>query len=257
MLLTAQSYLALILVFFRVSGIFLPFPIFGTGNIPNQVKISFILLISLIMLPVTIDGFDPDKVDTFASLAYYCTSEFVIGVSYGLISVVVINAVYVAGGIIDMVMGLSIISVISPQDEQEVPVSANILYLMAMMVFLGTDMHHVLIRAIRSTFVILPVGSGLFDFSNPALFNDFIVKSFSIGFQMSAPFILTILVVDIVLGLLSRAMPSMNIFVLGMPAKIFVGLLLYITLVPYYVTIIKNIFIMMFDMMHQFITRLG
>lgn len=257
MITTVQGYLALILIFFRISGIFLPFPIFGTNNIPSQVKVAFIILLGLIMLPVTVDQFNPDKIDSFMTLTYYCLSEFAIGLSYGLISVVVLNAVYIAGGIIDMVIGLSIVSVISPQDEQEIPVSANILYLLAMMIFLATDMHHVLIRAIRETFQILPVGTGIFDFSNTALFNDFIIRSFAIGFQIAAPFVLTVLVVDIVLGLLSRAMPAMNIFVLGMPAKILVGLLLYLSLMPYYDTAIKNIFVLMFEMMKRYITSLG
>ncbi len=214
-------------------------------------------MLSLIMVPLTFDQFDAGLVSTFTTLTYYCLSEFMIGISYGLISSVFINAVYVAGAIIDMNIGLSIISVISPQDEQEIPVSANLLYLLGVMIFLATDMHHVLIKGIMESFKILPIGTGIFDFSGALLFNDYIQTSLIIGFQLSAPFILTMLVLDVVLGLLSKAMPSMNIFVLGMPLKILIGLILYLVLMPYYANQMIDLFGEMFQMMNEYMRGLG
>lgn len=250
--LTDAGYLATILVFFRIGGIFLPVPIFGSNNIPAQVKIGFLLLLSLIMVPVTIEGFDPAVISSFPALFYYALSEFLIGLSYGTVSAVFINAVYVAGAIIDMNIGLSIISVISPQDEQEIPVSANLLYLLGMMIFLATDMHHALIRGIMHTFEILPVGTGIFDFTRAMQFNDYIATSLVIGFQISAPFVLTLLIIDIILGLLSKAMPAMNIFVLGLPLKIMIGLIMYLILMPYYANQLAQLFEMMFQMMNEY-----
>lgn len=250
------GFLATILIFFRIGGIMLPVPIFGSNNIQPTLKVWFIILLSIVMVPLNVDTLDISIADSFVSLVYYCVSEFVIGLSYGLVSSVFLNAVYVAGAIIDMGMGLSIISVISPQDEQEIPVSANLIYLLAVMIFLVTDMHHVLIRGIEQTFVALPVGSGIFDFSQAMLFNDFISTSLSVGFQLAAPFILTMLIIDIVLGLLSKAMPAMNIFVLGMPLKILIGLVLYLVLMPYYADRLGELFNMMFTMMNRFMEGL-
>lgn len=256
-LLSEAGYLATILVFFRIGGIMLPVPIFGSNNIPANIKVWFVLLLSIIMVPVTLDQFNPEIIDSFSSLLFYGTSEFVIGLSYGLISSVFLNAVYVAGAIIDMNIGLSIISVISPQDEQEIPVSANLMYLFGIMIFLATDMHHVLIRGIMDTFKIIPIGTGIFDFTQAGIFNDYISTSFSIGFQLSAPFILTMLVIDIILGLLSKAMPAMNIFVLGLPLKILIGLIMYMILMPYYSHQIQNLFDLMFKMMNEYIRGIG
>ena len=252
-LLTDAGYLATILIFFRVGGMFLPVPIFGTNNIPTQVKIGLILFISIIIAPTTLEQFDPIVIDSFPALFYYGLSEFMIGLSYGLIASVFMNAVYVAGAIIDMNIGLSIISVISPQDEQEIPVSANLLYLLGVMIFLVTDLHHVLIRGIMDSFQILPVGTGIFDFTQALKFNDFISTSIIIGFQIASPFVLTMLVMDIVLGLLSKAMPSMNIFVLGMPLKIFIGLIMYLVLMPYYANEMGRLFQVMFQMMNDYL----
>ncbi len=245
--------LATILIFFRIGGIFLPVPIFGGNNIQPTVKIWFVLLLSIVMVPITIEHFNPATISSFVVLIYYCLSEFAIGISYGLISSVFLNAVYVAGAIIDMNIGLSIVSVISPQDEQEIPVSANLLYLFGVMIFLATDMHHALIRGVMHTFEVIPIGTGLFDFSHAMVFNDYLSTSFTIGFQLSAPFVLTMLVTDIVLGLLSKAMPAMNIFVLGMPLKIFLGLILYLILMPYYDVQFLNLFQKMFDMMNEYL----
>lgn len=250
------GFLATILIFFRIGGIMLPIPIFGSNNIQPTLKVWFIILLSIVMVPLNVQHLDISIADTFASLVYYCVSEFVIGLSYGLVSSVFLNAVYVAGAIIDMGLGLSIISVISPQDEQEVPVSANLLYLLAVMIFLVTDMHHVLIKGIEQTFIALPVGSGIFDFSQALQFNDYISTSLSIGFQLSAPFVLTMLIIDVVLGLLSKAMPAMNIFVLGMPLKIMIGLVLYLILMPYYADRMGELFNMMFSMMNHYMEGL-
>lgn len=251
------GYLATILIFFRIGGVFLPVPIFSSNNIPTQVKIGLILLLSLIVVPITVDQFNPAVIESFPTLMYYCLSEFVIGLSYGLISSVFMNAVYLAGAIIDLNIGLSIISVISPQDEQEIPVSANLLYLLGIMIFLVTDMHHVLIKGIMDSFKILPVGTGIFDFTGAYQFNDYISTSLTIGFQLSAPFIFTMLMLDIILGLLSKAMPSMNIFVLGMPLKILTGLVLYLILMPYYANQMGYLFEDMFQMMNNFMRSLG
>lgn len=255
--LTDAGYLATILVFFRIGGIFLPVPIFGSNNIPAQVKIGLILFLSIVMVPITLEQFDPSVINSFPALFYYGLSEFMIGLSYGLISSVFLNAVYLAGAIIDMNIGLSIISVISPQDEQEVPVSANLLYLLGMMIFLVTDMHHVLIRGIMDTFRIIPIGTGIFDFSGVLQFNNYISTSLSIGFQLAAPFVFTMLIIDIVLGLLSKAMPAMNIFVLGMPLKIFVGFIMYLILMPYYAKEMVHLFEIMFQMMNDYMRGLG
>lgn len=255
--LTDAGYLATILVFFRIGGIFLPVPIFGSSNIPSQVKVGFVLLLSLIMVPVTLDQFNPAVIDSFPALLYYGVSEFLIGLSYGLVSAVFINAVYFAGAIIDMSVGLSIVSVISPQDEQEIPVSANLLYLLGVMIFLATDMHHVLIRGILDTFRILPVGTGIYNFSGVMQFNNYLSTSLIIGFQLSAPFIFTMLMIDIILGLLSKAMPSMNIFVLGLPLKIMIGFILYLILIPYYGNQMSSLFEKMFQMMNEYMRGLG
>jgi flagellar biosynthetic protein FliR len=79
----------------------------------------------------------------------------------------------------------------------------------------------------------------------------------SIGFQLAAPFVFTMLIIDIVLGLLSKAMPAMNIFVLGMPLKIFVGFIMYLILMPYYAKEMLNLFEIMFQMMNDYMRGLG
>lgn len=251
------GYLATILIFFRIGGMFIPVPIFGANNIPNQVKIGLILFISIIIAPTTLEQFNPAVINSFPTLLYYGLSEFMIGISYGLITSVFINAVYVAGAIIDMNIGLSIVSVISPQDEHEIPVSANLLYLLGIMIFLVMDLHHVLLRGIMDSFSIIPVGTGIFDFSQALKFNDYLSTSFIVGFQIASPFILTMLVLDIVLGLLSKAMPAMNIFVLGMPLKILVGFVMYMVLMPYYANELGRLFQVMFQMMNDYLRGIG
>jgi flagellar biosynthetic protein FliR len=172
---------------------------------------------------------------------------------FGFVSLLVLNSIYVAGVIVDRNIGFSIVNVLSPQDESEMPITANLYYTMAIMVFLITNSHHILIKAILHSFKTVPLG---FNASNLLFLNkviDILQTSFILGFKIASPIIITIFITNILLGILSRSIPQMNVFIVGMPLKILIGLVTMFIILPLYFGIFSNIFSMMFEYIKNFI----
>jgi flagellar biosynthetic protein FliR len=247
-----ERSIILFLVFSRVSGIFLLTPVFGSKNIPRTLKIGLAGFLTYIALPIV--TLSPAiHIMSIYQLLYYMIFEFFIGLVFGFISLLILSSIYIAGTIIDRNIGFSMVSVINPQDESQIPITSNLFYVMAIMVFLMTDLHHILIKAVLHSFKVIPIG---YENVN-LLFVDKVVEimrtAFVLGFKMAAPIMITIFATNVLLGVLSRAMPQMNVFVVGMPLKIFIGLITIFIVLPIYFEIFGNIFNIMFDYIKEFI----
>lgn len=230
-----------ILVFTRIASMFSVIPLFGAANTPLMAKVGLILFLSLILVPMQLPLFNIE-IETVLELSQYIFTESLIGFAMGLITLIVMNAFYLAGYLVDGNIGFAMVSVIGARDESELPVSANFYYLFAITIFVLANVHHLLIRAIVDSYTAFGIGSNplvgliVYDFTEVLSF------SFVMGFKIASPFILTILIINILLGLLSKAMPGMNVFMIGMPLKILVGLFIFMTLMPLYSGIVINIF---------------
>lgn len=244
--------IVMILVFTRMAAMFSIIPIFGARNTPTITKIGLIFFISLIVVPAQLEIFDLE-IDTFLHLGQYLITESLIGFSMGLVTLIVINTFYLAGSLVDRNIGFAMVSVVGAQDESQLPVSANLYYIFALLIFIVTNVHHLLIKAVYDSYTTLPLGS------NPILnlivfdFVEVLTYSFVTGFKMAAPFILTVLIANVLLGLLSKAMPGMNVFMIGMPLKILVGLFLFSIIIGYYSEVIIEIFNEMMKYIYQLI----
>lgn len=241
-----KNAIILFLVFSRISGIFLLTPIFGSKNIPVPLKIGLAGLLTIIATPI-VSYSDKLNIINIYQLLYYMVFEFLIGLIFGFVALLILNSIYIAGVMVDRNIGFSIVSVMSPQDESEIPITANFYYIIALLVFLITDMHHTLIKAVIYSFKSVPLGYENINL----LFIDKVAEllriSFVLGFKMAAPIIITIFVTNVLLGILSRAMPQMNVFMVGMPLKLLIGLITIFIVLPLYFGIFNNIYSIMFD----------
>lgn len=251
------GYLVLLgLIFTRISGLFILLPVFSSRNVTTVIKVGILFFISIAVAPVVALKADI-QVNSFLELAYHLFVEFAIGLSFGMVMVILLSSIYLAGSIVDRNLGFSMVNVISPLDESNMPVSANIYYLFAMLIYLFTDGHHMMIRGIVESMQLIPVGGGLL---NPLIVMDFVElfgQAFVIGVRLSAPFIITTMVANIILGMLSKAMPGMNVFMIGMPFKIFVGLTLFSLIMPVYynsfIELYKMVYNYLFDMIRNYL----
>lgn len=244
-----------LLVFVRMTGLFVVAPIFGRRNIPTYFKIGFSFFTALILVNTTaVQAFQYD--DSILAYTLLVIKEFIVGISIGFIAYMVFTAIYIAGEIIDMQIGFGIVNVIDPISNIQVPLTSNLYFIISMLLFISLNGHLVLIKALFDSFSTLPLGTAAFDASLTDELMDLFITVFTTGFKIAAPIVAVILITDVALGTISRMVPQLNIFVIGLPLKIFVGFLILVLTVPVFLTVMETIFKAMDGSVLDFIKEL-
>lgn len=233
-----DKYEMFLLILIRSSGIFFISPFFSSQNIPNTMKAGFSFIVS-ILLAMTLDV-DLNVLEIgFVELIF---KELMVGLIIGFISYAFFATFYVMGQIIDMKIGFGMVNVMDPQHRVQVPIMGNFYYILAFLILLSIDGHHIIINALIDSYKFIPIGSFVFSQNVVDLLINIISEVFIIGFKLSAPVVAIIFLTDILLGMLARTIPQMNVFVVGMPLKILVGLLLITVSIPIFHSITTGIF---------------
>lgn len=247
-LITNQFQLFL-LVLVRTSGIFIFSPFFSSQNVPSIAKIGLTLGIS-ILISMTITS----PVDySLLPLALVIFKELLVGIIIGFISYAFFSAFYVMGQIIDMKIGFGMANVIDPQNRVQIPLLGNFYYIFSFIIFLGINGHHRIILALRDSYSYIPINSFNYTESTKTLIIDILAKSFEIGLKLSLPIVVVIFLADIILGILSKTIPQLNVFVVGMPFKILIGLVLILVGIPIFFNSIDGILDLIINYIYKFI----
>lgn len=210
------------LVMTRIIGIFLSFPFFNTSMVPTNVRVLFVTALAfyVMMLPGT-----PMVRMEWSALLFmiYIVKELLIGFMLGLLVNLFVGAFAYAAEIISYFMGLSIANVFDPTFGQ-VSILNRFFILLFYLLFFITQSYHNVIGGIFMSFEYFPVGSmGL----NVNIFEFVIEKSallFVLAFQIAFPFALILFLLNVALALVNRLIPQVNVFIVGLPMQIFVGL---------------------------------
>ncbi len=240
-----------LLIFVRISGIFSVAPVFGSRNVPLIVKAGLSLLISFILLPLL---FRNDIIVPESILAYVAVviGEFLIGLIMGYACSFIFYGIQMAGSLLDTQIGFGIVNVLDPQFGQQVPLVGNFKYILAMLVFFASNSHHLFLSAIVYSFKSIPVTHGIFRPEMAAnIVVDMVVSIFVIALKISLPILVALLLTDVALGILARTMPQMNIFVVGVPGKIIVGIFVLSLALPFYIVFLEVIFNDIFHNMYR------
>lgn len=238
--LMSAYHFSLILV--RVTGIFMASPVFTSRNIPNQVKIALSLLLSLILFPmVRFPSSTPIPQEMF-SFFFRISQELVIGLVIGFIFTMIFAAIQLAGHLIDVMIGFGLANIVDPVSNLQISVLGQFYYLVAMLVFLTINGHHLLIRALFRSFTILPPLFPIFSSRAITMINDLFAGVFTVAFEIGAPVLAALFITDIVLGILARTVPQMNVLMIGFPLKIFVGMSTIILVMPFFVRFLDGLF---------------
>jgi flagellar biosynthetic protein FliR len=219
------------LVFIRVTGMFIVSPIFGRQNLPVYYKVGFSFFVTLIMMSTAVIV-APITYGAAAGYAYFAVREFIIGAAIGFIPYLMFSVIYLAGQMIDMKIGFSMVNVLDPVNNIQIPITANFYYIICMLMFITVNAHHMVILTICRSYEIIPLGNLNMDGDLIRAIIRLFADIFSIGFRIAAPIIFTIFLADVALGIISKAMPQINVFMVGMPLKILVGIFVMIVTVP-------------------------
>jgi flagellar biosynthetic protein FliR len=206
----------------RVSGLMLFAPFFGSAVIPPRVKVILVIAITAALYPVYASRLPVLQISHWPVLV---ASEVVVGMAMGLATNVVFEAVLVAGQVLSMQMGYSLVNILDPNTQVESTVVALFHQTLAMLIFLALDVHHWILRAVAHSFEYLPPGSVTLSpqFLQAALHEGAVVLA--LGIQIAAPVLSATLLADLVLGLLGKASPQMPLMLLGPAVKSMLGVL--------------------------------
>jgi len=221
---TLGQFLLFALVLFRTTGMLLTAPVIGSRNLPTQLKLGLAMMVALLILPL-LGPAAAALPKTPGALFLAALGETLVGMIIGFAASLLFAAVQLAGMLMDQELGLSLANVIDPLSNEQVSVIGQLKLLLATGIFLGLEGHHMLLGAVADSFAVVPVTG--FHWS-PALAlrlgDELVGQTFDIAVRLAAPVVVTMLLTTIALGFLARAVPEMNIFIVGFSVRIVVGL---------------------------------
>ncbi|RMG63746.1 MAG: flagellar type III secretion system protein FliR [Calditrichaeota bacterium] len=240
MTVTEHQILVFFLIWVRVSALFLSAPVFGTRGIPLLWKIGFSGLVGLLLYPV-VEPTVPDIALEWWTVAVLVGREILAGVSIGLVLMLLFAAVVLAGEYIGMDMGFSMVQEFDPSFQSNISILGRFNNILAMLVFLLLDGHHLLLQAMALSYRTVPIGT--WSLSQPAIHRIMAIsgKIFAIGLQIAAPAVVTLFLTSVAMGIIARAVPQMNIFFVGFPLRIFAGLASLMLGLPLFLYVFKRL----------------
>jgi flagellar biosynthetic protein FliR len=152
--------------------------------------------------------------------------EMFIGAVLGLAARLTISALQVAGSVIAQQLGLGFVTSVDPTQGQQAAILGNFLTILGVTLVFATDLHHLAIAALDDSYAIFKPGEVPLTGDVAALTTRTVAEAFRVGIQLSAPFLVFGLLFNLGLGVLSRLMPQMQVFFIGMPLSILVGFLI-------------------------------
>ncbi len=215
--------------FVRVLAVFMSAPVLSNRVIPARVKIGLALAIAIIVAPATTE---PALPIFSAAAPLLLLQQMLAGVLIGFGIKVVFAAVDMAGNVIGLQMGLSFASFIDPVNSNQTPLIGSFLNLLTTLLFLALDGHLALLAAATRSFDLLPISTQFFTGVGWERLIATGTGLFQLGLQISLPVLATMLVINLTLGVMSRAAPQLNLFSVGFPLTELTGIVLFAVFLP-------------------------
>jgi len=209
-----HQFLTFTLVLVRVSALVVIAPIFGTSEVPVRVRGLLAFTLALLIVPLELEKDTPTPT-TLVSYVVLVGSESLVGLTLGLGILVLFSGMQVAGQVISQMSGLQLADVFSPGFDTNVPIFSHLLYYVAMAVFVVIGGHRLVMEALLDTFVWLPAGEGGFSRSMVEAMTSLLTQSFILGVRAAAPAMVALLLSTLILGLIGRTLPQLNVMALG------------------------------------------
>ena len=226
-------------VFCRVGALIIFVPILGSRQIPLTLKVGLIFFISIVTYPLVKGQPLPEPRGIF-ELTVFLMMDVLIGLAIAYIARLIFAAVQVAGTVVDFQMGFGVVNVIDPQTDTQVSVTAQFHNILAVLIFLVTDAHHFIIQAIVESFFILIPSEIDFSTITPEYMLHLFSGTFTTAVKIAAPIMAILFFLSVGLGLVARTVPQMNVFIVGFPLQIGVGLLMVGLSISFFSTLVQN-----------------
>ena len=217
---------AFLLVFFRLTGLFLFAPVFGSNVIPRRVKALLALVLTFCIFPIVA----PHTPIVLAMPAFAVTvgTELLIGLVIGYGASLPLIAMQIGGQLIGQQLGLGLAQVFNPDFNEETEVLSQFLFLVALVVFLLLNGEQMLITALAHSFRDVPIGGMIPQGHILNFVLGLLQAMFELGLRVAAPLLCMIFLETVAMGFVARTVPQLNILTLGFPLRIMAGFLLMV-----------------------------
>jgi flagellar biosynthetic protein FliR len=230
---------ALLTISVRLTGIMLFAPFLGSVAIPARMKAMLVLTLTALLYPMTSAKIPALTISQWPMVVF---TELVIGLAFGVAANIVFDGVQMAGQILSVQMGYSLVNILDPQTQVDSTVVATIHQTFAMMIFLRLNVHFWILAAVARSFDYLPPASGHISGAFTTTVLHASASIFSVGIQIAAPGLCATLFADIALGLLGKASPQLPLMLLGPAVKSILGLLIMISALKYWPDMFEHLF---------------
>jgi flagellar biosynthetic protein FliR len=241
-----------LLIFCRITAFFVVAPVFSSRGVPSTFKIGLGFFISFIVF-LTYGMEQTILLNAEYVLAIF--REILLGVLLGFVVYLFFSVVNTAGSLMDMQIGFAMANVIDPHTGTSQPLLGNFKYMLMILIFLMMNGHHYLLKGLMDSYQWMPLSNELFARIMSGSISDFLVRvvgnTFLLAMQVSAPLVTAMLLTDAGLGMLAKTAPQYNVFVIGMPLKLIIGLFLLVLLMPGLASIFERLFSIMFESLEQ------
>lgn len=226
-LLSPKNIILFFLVVTRFSGMIASAPLFSTYPIPAQVKALIIILTSFITYPILMHSTNFTMPTEMVTLTIMLLKEFIVGMLIGFCANMLFVGIQMAGDLLSIQMGVAMSNVLDPVTQQQTPVIGQIYVFMATMIFIMLNGHQWLFASIFESYRAIPPGVD-FQLSGQLIQQIiyFTSQMFTIAFGVIMPIYGVLFTLDILLGFVSKMMPQMNVYMVAIPFKIYIGLIL-------------------------------
>jgi len=239
---SVQDLYRLLLLLFRAGALVMTVPVFGHAAIPRQLRVWIMLMLALSVFSagqVVVVAPPPTAWHLFAVIL----GELAVGFLLGFAVILLFSAVQYAGHIIGLQMGLAVASVFDPMSAGQISIIGQFYYLIGMLVFLLLNGHHMVIEAFVQSYRLVPVGMVVIPPSMGELLTELTFMIFVVGIKLAAPVMITLYILNIILGIIARTVPQMNVFIVGFPLSIGIGLALIGISFPFFYIVLEKAFL--------------
>ncbi len=244
-----NNYYIFIFVSARMAGVIFFNPIFGRRNIPSFVKVGLSLGIALnVYMGMTdVSVIDYSGIDLFLSMV----KEFAIGFSMGFVMQLFLSIFQLGGELIDMQMGIGMAMMYDPNSNSQISITGNLMTIMYTLIFFISNSHIALIYIAASSYKVIPIGLQPLDPKLSLFFIELFGYMLIYAVQLALPIIATEIIVEVVVGILMRFVPNINVFVINLQIKLLVGITILITIIPVLVGFMEKVNSIMMENVHQ------
>jgi flagellar biosynthetic protein FliR len=230
-----------ILIFMRIAAMVFMAPIFGSELIPVRLKASLAVVIAFLLFQ-WVKVLQPVPPLSLCDLALALSGEFALGASLGYMFSLIFSAVMLAGQVGGFQMGFGIANVIDPLSSNQLSVISLFKNVIALLVFLSINAHHWILWILAESFDRIPLMNFFLSANHVERIIQLVGQMFLIAIKIAAPFMAVSLFTSVAMGLIARTVPQINVFIVGFPLQIAVGLFALGVSLPFIISYLQGLF---------------